>query len=286
MTGLLLGTAQFGSAYGVTNTIGRLHDDDVMDILELARLRGIQTFDTAADYGDSQERLGRLAPAGSQYVTKFSLPESGELDADALWDRSRRTLAVDTLAGVMFHRIADLTDPRCEDALALLREARAAGTIERAGVSIYDESDLRLALDVFPDLDIVQLPANALDTRLIDSDIVNVLHDSGVRIHVRSAYLQGVLLADSTSLAPNFAPLRPVVEHLSDLAQASQISVAALLLGFLRDHPVVDEVVVGAVRVSELASTADAWSATVPPVDLREFSVPKELLDPRTWRRE
>jgi aryl-alcohol dehydrogenase-like predicted oxidoreductase len=283
---LVLGTAQFGAAYGATNTRGRLDDAEVRTLLEQAVAAGVTTFDTAADYGDAQLRLGHLAPSGSRFITKFSMPAADlEVDADAIFERSRRTLGVATLAGVLFHKLADLRDRRLPDALKTLRAARDKGLIERMGVSVYDGEDLRLALDAFSDLDVIQIPASVVDRRLLDDDRVAELHARGVAIHVRSAYLQGLLLADPEHLPPHFASLAPALVALGDLAQEIGVPITAVLLGFLRDHPLVDGVVVGAVRPDELSATLDAWATPIPSVSLGEVHVPAHILDPRTWPR-
>ena len=284
MTRLVLGTAQFGAAYGVTNAIGRLSDDDVTGLLSSAAECGIDTFDTAADYGDSQTRLGALAPAARRYITKFSLPESGaRIDAAELFGRSAETLHVDRLAGVMFHKIADLGDARAAATVEVLREARSNGLVERIGVSIYDSDDLELALSVFADLDLVQLPGNLIDGRLINSAAITDLRASGAEIHVRSALLQGILLAEPVGLPDFFAPLAPVLETLRADAAAQGTTVLGLALRYLRDHRNVDGVVVGATTTSELAAIVDEWALEGAPQPGLGADLPDELLDPRRW---
>src|SRR4051812_432735 len=69
---LVLGTAQFGSDYGVVNSRGRLALDDIRSILDVARLGGIETIDTAVGYGDAEQRLGLCGVAGFRVITKIS----------------------------------------------------------------------------------------------------------------------------------------------------------------------------------------------------------------------
>lgn len=52
---LSLGTAQFGSAYGITNKRGQVPRDEAIAIIREALRLGIRTFDTADDYGDAEE---------------------------------------------------------------------------------------------------------------------------------------------------------------------------------------------------------------------------------------
>jgi aryl-alcohol dehydrogenase-like predicted oxidoreductase len=284
MARLVLGTAQFGSAYGITNAIGRLPDEGVREILATARRGGIDTFDTAADYGDSQSRLGALGAPGGRYLTKFSFGEN-EPDADTLFAGSARTLGSDVLAGVMFHLVSDLADERAPRAIAVLTEAVSEGAIDRAGVSIYDEDDLELALSTFPDLGLLQLPGSIVDGRLLANPRIAELHDHGVEIYVRSAFLQGVLLAGEDSVPSFLSGLVPAIRGLAERARREGTTPLALALGFLRDAPVVDGVVVGATTTGELTGILDGWNADAIAGDTLGTGLARELLDPRFWDR-
>src|SRR5262245_9917704 len=53
-----LGTVQFGLAYGVTNERGQVPASDAEAIVAVALAAGIDLFDTAAVYGNSESVLG------------------------------------------------------------------------------------------------------------------------------------------------------------------------------------------------------------------------------------
>src|SRR5690606_30999007 len=163
-----------------------------------------------------------------------------------------------------------------------IREAREAGRISRIGVSIYDAEDLESALEVFPDLDLVQIPGSVLDRRLLNSPLLAEIHDAGVEVHVRSVFLQGILLADPLGLEQRFAPLAPhLVEPRARAAEAG-IPVAELVVQQVRDHPVADALVVGATSVEELEQILAAFSGE-PREQLEVPTVPTALIDPRRW---
>src|SRR5690349_9168025 len=58
---LILGTVQLGHAYGIANTTGRPDDAAAARLLAAAAEVGVSHLDTARAYGDSEERIGRLA---------------------------------------------------------------------------------------------------------------------------------------------------------------------------------------------------------------------------------
>jgi aryl-alcohol dehydrogenase-like predicted oxidoreductase len=286
MSQLVLGTVQFGLDYGITNTAGEISDDSVVEMLEFAQSNGIHIFDTAADYGNSQQRLGQLAPANSSpgYVTKFSLPADGSEPTSAnIFQDSMKLLQAEHLYGVLFHKLSDLSDPRFESTLNILRSARDAGRINRIGVSIYNLEDLKLALRVFPDIDLLQLPANILDLNLLESDEVLHLRKNGVEVHVRSVFLQGLLLADPHQLESFFEPLKPALTQLNKIASDSGKNVLELVLAKIRQHDSVDAVVVGATTVLELEEITRGWNSGSDFNDFELPSVSQEILDPRKW---
>lgn len=286
MSQLILGTVQFGLDYGITNSSGEIPDQVVQQMLVFAEEHDIRIFDTAADYGNSQYRLGQLAPIGNsnRYVTKFSLPTDGSSPThENVYSDSMKLLQVEKLHGVLFHKLEDLRDSRLEKTLEILRAGRDAGILSKIGVSIYNKADLELALEVFPDLDLLQLPANVLDMNLLESDEVHKLKSRGVEIHVRSVFLQGLLLTSPSQLSDFFEPLKPALIKLQNVAAKTGKSVLELVLAKIRHHRYVDAVLVGATTLGELTEITSAWESASEYEDFELPAVPREILDPRVW---
>src|SRR5258708_4937881 len=71
---LILGTAQFGLPYGISNEGGRVAHDEVAAILSLASAAGVAGLDTAAAYGDSEAVLGSVVEAQPFAITTKTVP--------------------------------------------------------------------------------------------------------------------------------------------------------------------------------------------------------------------
>ena len=56
---LMLGTVQFGMDYGIANTSGKPDAATVKQILFEAFENGVNALDTAPEYGDSEEVIGK-----------------------------------------------------------------------------------------------------------------------------------------------------------------------------------------------------------------------------------
>ena len=58
---LVLVTVQFGLKYGINNKNGIPSDFDISEILDLSIKNNIKYLDTSISYGNSEERISKLA---------------------------------------------------------------------------------------------------------------------------------------------------------------------------------------------------------------------------------
>ena len=63
----ILGTAQFGLDYGISNTTGKLNSHHIENILNTAIRLGVNYLDTANVYGDAEEKLGKFSELTKQF---------------------------------------------------------------------------------------------------------------------------------------------------------------------------------------------------------------------------
>jgi aryl-alcohol dehydrogenase-like predicted oxidoreductase len=281
---LVLGTAQFGLAYGLTNTRGRLSDEEVRQILEEARDGGVHTVDTARAYGDAVTRLGKwFAQIGGHWrvITKLTTDDLDDIELGTLLDRERRETGASRL-DVLLHRPTDLSGFSGRRLVEGLRQARTDQVVGSIGVSVYTVDDLTKSLSYMPDLDLVQIPGSVVDRRLVDSALVMELHSRGVEIHVRSVLLQGVLMIPTEQLSARFGSLKPILTDIDRHATREGVTRLAVLINEMRSHPAVSAVIVGAASAQEWRATLEAASQSPVRFD-GEYELDVDVLDPRRW---
>jgi aryl-alcohol dehydrogenase-like predicted oxidoreductase len=152
------------------------------------------------------------------------------------------------VSGVLFHNFEALQ--KQPGAYSALVEAQAAGKTQRIGVSLYHPWQAEWLLNQKWPIDILQVPFNVLDQRF-GSWLPELAH-RGIEVHVRSVFLQGLLLRNPSELPSYFAPLQPKIEALHQLAAIAQIPLAASLLLFATYAPGVARVVIGVDSVANL----------------------------------
>ena len=100
--------------------------------------------------------------------------------------------------------------------------------------------------------DVIQLPMNILDTRLYRNKTLSHLHEKGIEIHIRSAFLQGLFYLPADSLNKNFSDAKPSLEKLKSIAIKSGLTLAELSLLWLLSLDEVSMVVIGIDNAKQL----------------------------------
>jgi aryl-alcohol dehydrogenase-like predicted oxidoreductase len=282
MVDLILGTAQLGLDYGVTNLNGRPNDSETTKLLEMAVNSGICTLDTASAYGDAEVRLGNLGFSSKfKVVSKFQCMDENILNVEEHLNR----LQLDSIYGLLFHSALQLNSAEGISSLSKLRAARSSGFVEKIGFSAYTVEEVYDAISIFPDVDLIQVPGNALDFKILDSEITEHLQNLGVEIHVRSIFLQGVLLQKGNdSLGNKFFDFIDPLKKIENKAYEAKQSIIQFLINQIRCHPNVSAIVVGASTTQELSEIVDAWNSPCVASSRIEHTLNQNNLDPRNWQ--
>ena len=202
---LCIGSAQFGLNYGITNSLGKIADNDIKEILLKAHKNHIHFIDTAQNYGSSEEVIGTYKPLGSNFkiVSKLSSLDSNyKISKSKLfqtWDNSfyatLRNLKVDYLYSFLVHNAEEFSKSYKDFLIEWLKSLKSRSLVQKIGVSIY--SDAELVNIPLEEIDIIQLPFSIYDQRLLKNGTLKKLSDFNISIHMRSIFLQGLILTPS-----------------------------------------------------------------------------------------
>jgi aryl-alcohol dehydrogenase-like predicted oxidoreductase len=288
MRRLALGTAQFGLNYGIANQAGQVRVNDAATILDYAAAAGLDTLDTAIAYGDSEERLGQIGVDQWQIVSKLpQLPDQSH-DVSA-WVHasvagSLERLKVSCLGGLLLHHPADLLSSHGDALYAAMAELKSQGVVKKIGISIYqpDELDTLIGRMVF---DVVQAPFNILDRRLIDSGWLGRLHDLGTELHVRSVFMQGLLLMPSALRPGKFQKWQPLWDDWDRWLSVHQLTPLEACLRYVLSFNEIRRVIVGVDTPGQLKEIMTAASGNLPPVPVGLRSIDVALLNPSNWHQ-
>lgn len=293
---LALGTVQLGMNYGLANQKGMPSLDDASLIVKTALKNNIRLFDTSPAYGVSELRLGQITESFIEKpncVTKVIKSQSEKITSDFVkqavssFKRSLTNLGYRSTYGLLVHSTSDIKKSGFDllwKELCLLKEA---GLTQKIGFSLYRPSEADYCLRNF-DFDIVQIPQNIFDQRFKISGMLERFQNSDVEIHVRSAFLQGLLLMEKEGRPSYFNKYEKIFSKYDMIIEDSKVSKKTALINFLTEDPYVSNVIVGVESNEQLKEVIDASLNKIDPIVLEALaslgSEDEELVLPSNWR--
>jgi aryl-alcohol dehydrogenase-like predicted oxidoreductase len=286
VTKLSIGTVQFGLNYGVANNAGKVPFDEVQKILKEAKFNHIDTIDTAAAYGDSEDVLGKSGVQNLQLITKLSEIPSDVNDIttyieDSFFNSLQR-LKVKKVYGFLLHRPSQLSNKGGGEIYQTLLNLKEQGYIEKIGASIYQPEELDVIYKNY-ELDLIQSPFNIFDRRLIETDWLSRLNERGVEIHIRSVFLQGLLLMSSNQRPEKFKRWDNLWKKWDNWLKENNITPLEACIKYALAVPEISKVVIGVNSDSQLKEIIVAANGTSPEIPNDLFSNDTDLLNPANW---
>jgi predicted aldo/keto reductase-like oxidoreductase len=235
-TGLQVSVLGFGAA-----VMRAIPHADAMALLTYALDHGITYFDTAPSYGDSEVKLGSLAPRRDEYVlaTKIDPPFTRHAAEQSI-TRSLQRLQTDHVDIVQLHGIGDPATLRAaigpDGALPAMQAAQATGRIHYLGITSHDPAFLGTVIEdkLF---DVVLTPFNVL------------FQDAATHVFTRSRDLDiGVVVMKPFASGALTTPTPATQQLFQDTSSRSN---AAAALRFILPHDIAT-IIPGTTTIQEL----------------------------------
>jgi aryl-alcohol dehydrogenase-like predicted oxidoreductase len=284
MNRIVLGGAQLGLPYGILNGGETLSREAVARILDTAVSHGIDSIDTAIAYGQSETVIGETAQNRFKIISKLP-PIPSDIANVSQWvrtqiDASLSRLKCSSLEALLLHRPQDLIGPHGSELYAAINSLQSEKIIERFGISIYAPIELDGIIGKF-NIDLVQAPLNVFDRRILG--VTNQLAALNIEVHVRSVFLQGVLIANPKDRPQRFQPWSEHFARFDEWVDSTGASAMACCLGFALQQPGVTKLVIGTTSTEALAEIMASIPSTSFEVPIQLKSSTEQLIDPRYW---
>lgn len=283
---IALGTVQFGMPYGIANDGGQVTQSEAASMIHRLRECGVDTIDTAIGYGESEEILGAIGVKGFKVISKLPKLPREIADVDD-WLKSEvssslRRLKIDSLYGLLLHHPEDLLGAQGDVLANSIKKLKIDGLIMNSGISIYSSINLEAYLNAI-DIDVLQAPFNLIDKRLSDSGWLTELKSRGVMIHVRSVFLQGLLLMSRSSLPSKFSPWSSIFDHWYSWLDAQGVKALEACIAFPLSFPEIDRIVIG---VKSLEQLNEIFRMLRKPLQIMPPNIScedEDLINPACW---
>jgi len=283
---LVLGTANFGNAYGVANKGEIFSPQDSKLVINWAQKNGVNHFDTALAYGDAQEILGVYLDQSLDPVVDTKLDSESCKSSFSIVESARKAmeqLGINQISTLYLHDEGLLQSPNVQEIVIGLNQVLDLGLAKQIGVSVYSEAAVIACKNALPELTVFQVPENICDRRLISSNTIKSLFNDGNTFIVRSVFLQGLLLMDAISIPRNLESAKTHIQTLSDFARANSLTPTELCLAYANSITWASGIVVGVASLSQLREILVNSSPLPAGWDIAIGKLPDDVMDPRKW---
>lgn len=299
---LTLGTVQLGLDYGVSNAGGIPAEQEIQLMLNYALEAGITTWDTARQYGTSEQVLGtflqnRIEENTVNLVSKFKISPANLDSLERAWKevyesvtQSLSTLGVERLPVAMLHKGDEPIQKVMKILPGIIRRLKEEELIAIGGLSAYFPEDVPWFLDE-EEIQATQVPLNIFDQRLVKSGLLDQMEKADKLVFVRSLFLQGLFFMDPDQLTGNLRGAAPYLSSLRTLADNAEMSVAQLAFSYVRDLPGVSSIVFGAINEQQIRDNVALLNGPSIPPELVEKSsqlfstIDEVILTPGKWQK-
>lgn len=269
----VLGTAQFGEAYGITN--GKIMSRGEIDgILRNAYLNGITTLDTAPSYGNSESIIEEFTSHSFRISTKVSFKDLITNKIQDIEKNLEIKFGTHLPINCLIHDWPQLKNSeKNEIYLKIMQNSKL-----KWGPSIYDLEEALEILEKYQGFKCIQFPTSILDQRFLP--LFSDFQSKSIEIWVRSIFLQGLISEDFSNT--KFST-HPDVNRIIRFCTINNVSPIHLAINFVNLLDV-DYFIFGVASGAQLEQIINYMQRPVSISNLEEFaSRDTNLIDPRKW---
>jgi len=294
---LVLGTAQLGLDYGIANKMGKPEENKAFEIMKYAVENGINYFDTAYSYGNSETTIGKFLNIFEVYKNKINIitkmpslkkEKLSEKNINNRFFESLHRLGKESIYCYMIHDFSDIEN-NCDEIGNIFLKLKENGYIKKNGVSIYEPYQLEFLVKYF-DFDLIQLPINIFDQRFITNKSLQRLKRKNIEVYARSIFLQGLLFLEENTLSPKMKKFKNYLSRLNEISLKYNFSKEEIALLFVKAITEIDKIVIGVEKIDQLQrnvkilSKSDSFNKIKTLINFKDFFIKDaNIIDPREW---
>jgi len=282
---LCIGTANFGSKYGIANESDGMPKSDLKRIFQIINNNPLIGIDTASNYPLSEEIIGELLNCETNKLnTKIGFENYS--NPELMIESVKRSLLKTKRSrfNTIYLHGGQINNSKYRNSIKEgLSRIRELDFCETLGVSCYTKSEIMETVENYQDIGAFQVPENILDQRLIYSKELIELSNAGIKFEIRSIFLQGSILMQSCKMTEYLKNYAVYFDNVRNMANRSDTTVFDLALKYVLSIPWKSSIVVGINNFQQFEKliSFDFGEALIG--DYNELKAPEELTDPRRW---
>ena len=299
---ITLGTAQLGYPYGIANQIGEISPINATEILRHSINMKINSFDTAPNYGKSEEVIGNFIQNSKKdfmrittKIPKIVLGNEGKINSSVhnfinqSIKNSSKKLQIKKIPICLLHNPEDMKLFR-DDISSSFNKLKKENRIELSGVSVYTIEHVKEFLNQ-NEFDVIQIPINIFNSKIINSGLLSELKKSNKIIFARSIYLQGLFFLNPKEIPTHLEKVKLKLESLYEISKEYGRSIEDIAFSFIRVISEIDSMIIGVESLNQLKNNIKLLNSPALNDKLvnkiyREFNnISEEIVNPSLWNK-
>jgi len=282
---IIIGTAQLDKNYGLNKNRNKITVNEINNIFKFLKKNQYFYIDTAKNYKGSENLLKKIDLSKFKIIGKIEkLRDKKDIYSHLKKEtfKSLKNLNIKKFEGYLIHDEKDLASNKSAEIYKALIKIKEENLTKKIGISIYDFKQASKIIKSYK-LDIIQLPYNLIDRRLENKRFLKLLKKSNIEIHVRSIFLQGLLLKDSNKVPKMFYKYSKIFKKIDKYCKKNLLSKLEACLNFVMSNKVINKIIIGIENKSNMVEINN--------IKIRKFKFPKaeskdiNLIDPRKWKK-
>ncbi len=283
---IIIGTAQFGEKYSVSSNRA-VSSVEANKIIKTAYKNKINHLDTAVNYFKAYNILKSINVSNWNIITKFpnlKLMKNSQNQYHVYAENILKDFKIDKIKCVHFHNINQLFSKNGDQSFRMLKDLKEKKVISQIGASVYFPEDVDRLVKNY-DFDVIQCPINIFDREFINKKIFQKLKKRNIQVHVRSIFLQGLLLMEIHKLPNYFKKWYNFFGKWQKYLIENKISAIEACVFFIKNQKDIDKVIIGVDSVIHLNQILKAFKSKRKVNDFNIMINDRNLLKPSLWQK-
>ena len=282
---LAIGTAQFGLNYGIENKAA-VNLKEIRRILNFAKKNKINTLDTAHAYKNAETKLGIIGVNDWNIISKIPPMPKTIVDEKkwlySIFLTSLKNLRVSKINTILIHDSNTILNKVNGDRIyKTLDELKKNKLVKNIGCSIYCPSELNKLIKRY-NFDVIQAPFNIFDRRILTSGLSKVIERKKIKLHLRSIFLQGLLLVEQNNLTKKFSKYKKKLSIFHKWAKENKITYLRACISMVSQVKF-QKLIVGVLNHLQLKDIVYSCSQSTKSVPDFYIKSDDSLINPRRW---
>ena len=281
---IIIGTASLGLKYGLKKTKQNFRDS--VSYLKKVHNLGIREIDTSPAYGISGKIISGTKKKFKIYtkLTKKLLKISDRKIENSIKNfviNSLKKLNIKEFEGILIQNESVMLTKKGSKIFNILKKLKKKKLIKNIGISSYNLKTLRKILKKYK-VDFVQVPFNIFDQRLIETKNLNFLNKNKIDIHVRSIFLQGLLLLHNNEIPLKFRKYKNFFYSWNTWLNNNNYSILEACYNFVNKQKSIKKIVIGSANYNEFKNLYYCKKKKIR-FPFKFKKVPENLYNPIKW---